>query len=164
VQIYVAISIASHWKVRRSERPARSVQVFWAANLALCVGYIVSALIALACFSIKLDLARYVSVKLDGSCPQGFVDFVPVLCLAQDTEQKVGGILQALDVMQIINSVIVHCVFIGSDLLLVTLSLIAQSFMHLIGFSQVYRCYLMLETPWIITGLSILPLLACFGE
>jgi hypothetical protein len=141
VQIHVAVSIARHWKVRRSESPGHSVQVFWAANLALCIGYVVSALLELASFSIKLDLVRYISeplyenVKI--SCPQGFVLSHMTLCVLQGAEQKAGPSTQTLDVMELMNSVLVHCVFIASDVLLVTLSLTAQLFMRLLA---LYRC------------------------
>jgi hypothetical protein len=141
VQIHIAVSIARHWKVRRSERPGRSVQAFWAANLALCIGYVVSALLALASFSIKLDLVRYVSEPLyeNGkiSCPQGFVLFHMALCVVQGAEQKAGPSIRTLDGMELMNSVLVHCVFIASDVLLVTLSLTVQLFVRLLA---LYRC------------------------
>ncbi|KAH6908616.1 hypothetical protein BKA70DRAFT_1562644 [Coprinopsis sp. MPI-PUGE-AT-0042] len=141
IQVYIAGSIIRHWKARLSEKPARTVRVFWIVNLALCFGYLVCTSLAIAGFAMKLELATRHTAWSDEvwvyKCPEGFVSFYMYHCVKKASSFRVRIVV----VLQTLNAAIAHFLFIVSDMLLV------------------YRCYLMLETPRIITGLTTLPLL-----
>ncbi|KAH6908611.1 hypothetical protein BKA70DRAFT_1481880, partial [Coprinopsis sp. MPI-PUGE-AT-0042] len=74
-------------------------------------------------------------------CPDDSIQVVPYICFEKEAAFKIRLIF----VLQDLNAAIVQSMFIVSDLLLV------------------YRFYLMLETSWVIIGITTLPLLASFG-
>ncbi|KAH6908592.1 hypothetical protein BKA70DRAFT_1280268 [Coprinopsis sp. MPI-PUGE-AT-0042] len=128
------------------DKATRSHSVFRITSIALCFAYLVGASLTVITFILKLNFISRL-IKADGlstpSCPLDYVKVASALCV----ETKRASVQWTIGIIDTVAATIFQLTVILADSLLV------------------YRCYIVLRSPWswIISGTASLPLVASVG-